>query len=176
MLAFQQLNLCEVRKHLLSQTGLRITDEISCLCARRLPTLLRSERTYSTELQHLQPVVTRRLPLLHIQIHVVEASPTQPCTHVSFAQPFLRNGPTPATKNKVWSVPVQRDAAQNLLHSVASSRCRSRSHHTHFSTPRAWSAFRPAAASRFCRALIGSPIHVRCLRTCGHPLRPMTAA
>ena len=168
------------------------------LCARRLPTLLRSERTYSTELQHLQPVVTRGLPLFHIQTHVVEASPTQPCTYVSFAQPFLRNGPTPATRNKVWSVPVQRDTAQNLLHSVASSRCRSRSYHTfrrqvpgaclvlrpqcvHLQVsctcdPARMSTYRPAAASWLCRALIGSPIHVRCLRTCGHPLRPMTAA
>ena len=147
---------------------------------------------------HLQPEVTRRLPLFHIQTHVVEASPTQPCTHVSFAQPFLRHGPTPATRKKVWSVPVQRDAAQNLLPSMASSRCRSRSHQTfrrqvpgarlvlrpqcvHFqvsctSNPARMSTDRPAAESSLCRALIGSPIHVRSLRTCGHRLRPMTAA
>ena len=56
VLAFQQLNLCEVRKHFWDKTGLRITDEISFLCARRLPTLLRSESTYSTE---LQPPTTR---------------------------------------------------------------------------------------------------------------------
>ena len=44
------------------------------------------------------------------------------------------------------------------------------------SDPARMSTDRPAAGSSLCRALISSPIHVRCLRTCGHPLRPMTAA
>ena len=49
--------------------------------------------------------MTRRLPLFHIQTPVVEASLTQPFTHVSFTKPFLRNRLTPAPENKVWFSP-----------------------------------------------------------------------
>ena len=157
-----------------------------CLWACRLPTLLMSERAYSTELQ-LQ--VTRRLPLFYTQTCVVEASPTQPSTHVSFTQPFLRNRPTPATKNKVWSVPVHLDAAQNLFVlsgfvpmslQVPGARLVLRPQYVHLqvsctSSPARMSTDRPAAESSLSRALIGSPMRVRIICTCGNTFRPMTA-
>ena len=123
---------------------------------------------------HLQREVTRRLPLFYIQTRVVEASPTRPCTHVSFTQPFLRNRPTPATKNKVWSVPVRLDAAQHLFVlsglvrmslQVSGARWVLRPQCVHIqvsctSDPARMSTDRPAAESSLRRALIGSPMRV----------------
>ena len=147
-----------------------------------------SERAYSTD---LQPESNKTSPVnFHIQTRVVLASPTRPFTHVSITQPFLRNRPTPATKNKTWSAPVHRDAAQNLFVlsglvpmslQVSGARWVLRPQCVHLqvsctSDPARMSTDQPAAESILSRALIGCPIHVRGFCTCGNSFRPKTSA
>ena len=58
VLSFQQLNLCEVPKHFLRQTRLRITDEIPCVCSRKdNPLLFGKLSTTDSRLLARQPRV-----------------------------------------------------------------------------------------------------------------------